>query len=124
MKNSLRTLAIIILVVLALLFLLGRASATDTKKQNLCHKTSSDTNPWEAISVSDNNHTHDGHAADFPYTGPTKDNGQPTKEGDAWCEDNAPPKQDTPPQTLPQTPTNTTNTTSNEAVLGSETVGK
>ena len=59
-------------------------------KHNICHATSSESNPWEAISIADNNHSHDGHVRDYPYNGPVKDNGQPTKDGDKWCEENAP----------------------------------
>lgn len=78
----------------------GVVLATDNDKENICHATSSETNPYEAISVADNNNTHDGHVNDFPYNGPTKDNGQPTKDGDQWCEDNAPkpPEEEQPPK--------------------------
>jgi hypothetical protein len=81
----------------------GVALATPQEKHNICHATSSESNPWEAISVADNNTTHENHDDDFPYGGPTKDNGQPTKDGDEWCEANAPkPPQEEPPVEQPK----------------------
>lgn len=56
----------------------------------VCHKTSSGVNPWEAQLVDANqlqSHLDNG---DFMYTGPVKDNGQPTSDGNTWCNDNAP----------------------------------
>lgn len=76
----------------------GIASANQSEhqtKKNICHATASESNPWEAISVASNNHTHDNHTKDFAYTGPVKDNGQPTKDGDAWCEENQPKEEPT-----------------------------
>ncbi len=63
-------------------------------KVNICHATSSQSNPWEAIRVDSsafdgqgqNDHTLHG---DFVYSGPVNSqNQQPTN--DDWCEDNKP----------------------------------
>lgn len=115
----------------------GMVLATGNDKENICHATSSETNPYEAISVADNNNTHDGHVNDFPYLGPVKDNGQPTKDGDQWCEDNAPkppeeeepPVEETPPVDTPDKPEKNVETPqpkvkSNPIVPLNEQVGK
>lgn len=81
---------VIVFFMLGILLIGARAYATKQEKHNICHATASESNPWEAISIADNNHAHDNHIKDYPYQGPTKDNGQPTKDGDAWCEENAP----------------------------------
>lgn len=68
----------------------------DNDKVNICHKTSSESNPWEALNVDNSSvSTHLGHG-DFLYNGPTKDNGKPDnkdKKAEKWCKDNVP----TPP---------------------------
>ena len=60
------------------------------EKVNICHATSSESHPWEAIEI--NKSAYDTHIehGDFPYEGPLKDNGKPTKDGNAWCEENTP----------------------------------
>ncbi len=83
-------------------------------KVNICHHTSSQTNPIEAIRVNDdafdgqgsNDHTQHG---DFLYFGPVNpQNQQPLKpEGDEWCEDNNPNNTPTPTNTPSATPTPT-----------------
>lgn len=69
------------------------------QKINICHRTDSSSNPWEAIRInlsSWNNGTGPGKHSiaegDFVYTGPiNSQNQQPLKpEGDAWCADWAP----------------------------------
>jgi hypothetical protein len=64
------------------------AQAAPEAKINICHATNSNSNPWEAIEISESAwSTHEGHG-DFLYTGPVGNNGNPAKEGDAWCADN------------------------------------
>lgn len=63
---------------------------TPKPKINVCHKTSSETNPYNAIRVAEEGYLN-GHPDDFLYTGPVDDKGKPDKEaGDKWCEDNVP----------------------------------
>lgn len=59
-------------------------------KVNICHRTGSQSHPFEAINVDEsafdgegkNDHTlHE----DFLYHGPLDKNGHPTKEGNSWC---------------------------------------
>jgi hypothetical protein len=61
-------------------------------KVNVCHLTSSENNPWNAIQIDNSSlPTHLGHG-DFMYNGPTKD-GKPDnkdKKADNWCKNNAP----------------------------------
>lgn len=80
----------------------------ETQKMNLCHKTSSPTNPWEAVSVSVNANNHFDHHDDYTYAGPTKENGQPVNkpDSDQWCEDNVPPTpiDETPTPPIEETP--------------------
>lgn len=98
---------IIIAAFLGVFGAVGVVNATQTeepKKHNICHATSSESNPWEAISIADNNTAHENHDDDFPYNGPVKDNGQPTKDGDKWCEDNAPKEE---PPVIPPVETST-----------------
>lgn len=60
-------------------------------KVNVCHKTGSENNPWITQQVNANelqSHLDNG---DFLYNGPVNpQNGQPTNDGDQWCEDNIP----------------------------------
>jgi hypothetical protein len=68
------------------------------QKINICHKTSSSSNPWEAIRINLsawNNGTgsgkHSTAEGDFVYSGPVNaQNNQPTNDGDEWCADHAP----------------------------------
>jgi hypothetical protein len=81
----------IIIIILAVLVLGGSAVfATSDEKINICHATSSEKNPYEAISVSAKNSGHENHEADFAYAGEVDKNGKPTKDGDDWCKKNAP----------------------------------
>lgn len=65
-------------------------------KTNICHKTSSTQNPWEAQRINTSAWaTHQGHG-DFLYAGPVNpQNQQPTS--DEWCEENAPEEPQDPP---------------------------
>ena len=59
-------------------------------KINICHRTGSQSHPFEAINIDEsafdgegkNDHTQHG---DFLYHGPLDKNGHPTKEGNSWC---------------------------------------
>lgn len=68
------------------------------RKRNICHKTESESHPWEAIQI--NNSAYDTHIAhgDFDYLGPITEHGKPTKGGNDWCEGHVPipPVEDTP----------------------------
>lgn len=55
-------------------------------KKNICHPTSSETNPWEAIRVSIFSHLGNGHENDFTYNGPVDEDNKPTS--DEWCNNN------------------------------------
>lgn len=73
----------------------------DEDKVNICHETSSEQNPWQAIQVAEQGwNGHSGHDDDFVYAGPTKENGKPdNKDGNAdeWCAGHVPtedPKDD------------------------------
>lgn len=57
---------------------------------NLCHKTHSAAHPWNALSVPDNNHTHENHTQDYAYNGPLNAQGHPDKTGEQWCADHVP----------------------------------
>lgn len=82
------------------------------QKVNICHFTSSQSNPVEAIRVDEdafdgqgnNDHTLHG---DFLYNGPVNpQNQQPIKpDGDEWCENNNPNISVTPTKTPSATPT-------------------
>lgn len=65
----------------------------DGDKVNICHRTESESNPWEAIQIDEDAlDTHLGHG-DFLYDGPLKENGKPNnkdKQADEWCEENEP----------------------------------
>lgn len=95
LKNSGIVLAAMLavpVILYGMVFTLSIANAAPTK-DNICHATASESNPWEAISIADNQDNHDGHVKDFPYNGPVKTNGQPVNDkliSDGWCEDNAP----------------------------------
>ena len=64
-------------------------------KVNICHKTGSQSHPFEAINVDEsafdgegkNDHTQH---QDFLYHGPQDKNGHPTKEGNSWCQGPSP----------------------------------
>ena len=94
--------AILIILAIAAVYLLavgiGRANATQ-EKVNLCHRTGSESHPWEAINTADD---HSGHEEDFLYEGPTKDNGKPTNDGNEWCEENAPVDEEPPVEEEPK----------------------
>ena len=66
----------------------------DEDKVNICHETSSEQNPWQAIQVAEQGwNGHSGHDDDFVYAGPTKENGKPdNKDGNAdeWCAGHVP----------------------------------
>ena len=59
-------------------------------KVNICHRTGSQSHPYEAINVDEsafdgadkNDHTQH---QDFLYHGPLDKNGHPTKESNSWC---------------------------------------
>src|SRR3990167_4398972 len=59
-------------------------------KINICHRTGSQSHPFEAINIDEsafdgegkNDHTQH---EDFLYHGPIDKNGHPTKEGNSWC---------------------------------------
>src|SRR3990167_618763 len=59
-------------------------------KVNICHRTGSQSHPFEAINIDEsafdgegkNDHTQH---EDFIYHGPIDKNGHPTKEGNSWC---------------------------------------
>lgn len=105
----------ILAIVILTLSLGGVAFATPKHESvNICHKTGSESHPWEAIQIdSDALETHLGHG-DFLYNGAVKDNGKPTKGGNAWCGDvdedpETPPE--VPPVVPPVTPSTTPSTT-------------
>jgi len=62
------------------------------EKVNICHATSSESNPWNAIQVNESAvQTHLDEHGDFYYEGAVDDKGKPVKEGgDEWCENNVP----------------------------------
>ncbi len=66
---------------------------------NVCHKTNSEHNPYEAIQVDENGYLN-GHPNDFLYLGPLSENGHPAKDADDWCKDNV-PVPPTPPAPVP-----------------------
>jgi hypothetical protein len=111
MKKTLTKVGQVLLVVLAIpvilygmVFTLSIANAAQAK-ENICHATGSESNPWEAISINDNQNNHDDHEKDFPYNGPVKENGQPVNDksiSDAWCADNAPVVTPEDPKTCPE----------------------
>jgi len=62
-------------------------STPEEKKENICHNTSSGTNPWVAQQINANelqSHLDNG---DKLYEGLIDDKGRPTKDGDQWCND-------------------------------------
>jgi len=61
----------------------------DPNSIGLCHWNEG-TGRWNALYLTMDNPGHAGHTEDYPYDGPRKENGHPTKEGDAWCLENAP----------------------------------
>jgi hypothetical protein len=62
----------------------------NNQKTNVCHVTGSQNNPWNAININTSAlPTHLGHG-DFLYTGPLKQNGTPSNDGNNWCKDHAP----------------------------------
>ena len=87
------TTGLIIAVLLA--FAASSVFASQEEKEdkvNICHQTSSETNPWEAIQVNESAvQSHLDEHGDFLYDGPTDDKGKPDKEeSDQWCGDNQP----------------------------------
>lgn len=60
-----------------------------SEKVNICHRTESNTNRWNALRVDEFGwNGHDRHHCDFLYKGSVKHDGQPS--GDAWCYDHEP----------------------------------
>ena len=81
------------IVIVVLLFLqTQKAEARRNPKINICHKTQSEHNPYNAIRVDDDGYWngHNEHEGDFLYEGPVRENGHPTRDGDEWCEENVP----------------------------------
>lgn len=97
-----------LVIALSILMLAGWvnvASATQAAKVNLCHQTSSEQHPWEAIQVDMSAwQTHVDQHGDFLYAGPVKDNGKPTKDGNQWCADNVPQPEEPEEPTEPEEP--------------------
>ncbi len=92
---------LIIPVMIGALFASGIVFATSDHHStiNICHKTSSEHNPYEAIQVDDNGYLN-GHPSDFLYLGPLSENGHPSKDADDWCKNNV-PVPPTPPAPAP-----------------------
>src|SRR3990167_5526081 len=69
-----------------------KSEARTNPKVNICHATHSENNPYRAIRVDDDGHWngHDEHEEDFLYEGEVRENGHPVRDGDEWCEENAP----------------------------------
>src|SRR3989344_4982239 len=81
-----------ILAVVAWTASLSVVSAGD-EKMNICHKTGSESNSWNALQISpDAWAAHQSHG-DFEYEGPVDDEGEPTEDGDEWCGDNEDPEE-------------------------------
>jgi len=80
--------------------------ATQNPKINICHATSSEENPYNAIRVDDDGHWngHDDHEGDFLYEGPVRENGHPTRDGDEWCEEQGEDPSPTPTPSPSPTP--------------------
>ena len=87
--------------VIALLFFFGLTAAfarvvppieVENDKVNICHATSRESNPYEALRVADdgNWNGHEDHEGDFLYEGPVDSKDKPTKDGDDWCGENVP----------------------------------
>jgi hypothetical protein len=90
MKKIISLVLIILGIALVTAFAGSRVLATQPEKVNVCHQTSSENNPWVAQRINANelqSHLDNG---DFLYAGPVKQNGQPTNDGDEWCEEHAP----------------------------------
>lgn len=82
--------AVLVLGFLSLGSAIAVSAENNNQKTNICHATSSQQNPWNAINISTSSlPTHLGHG-DFLYTGPLKQNGTPSNDGDQWCKGHAP----------------------------------
>lgn len=81
------------------------ANATQVSKTNICHLTDSEKNPYEALQIPTSSwDTHLEHG-DFLYDGPLH-NGEPSRDGDEWCNDNIPVEPTPTPEVTPTaTPT-------------------
>jgi len=81
------------LMLFTIAFSFSSIAKASGEKVNICHRTGSESNPWNAKEISTSAlETHLGHG-DFLYDGPVKGNGKPTKDGDEWCENNVPQPQ-------------------------------
>ena len=81
------------LLVAAPFFSSAIADEESGDKVNICHSTSSEQNPWNAIQVDEDALPAHYEHGDFLYEGPVKDNGKPDNDdgqADQWCEENAP----------------------------------
>lgn len=91
---------------MAVFLVFGTASTQAVDKDNVCHNTSSGTNPWVAQQVNANqlqSHLDNG---DFLYLGPVDNDGKfiDKETGDQWCKDNVPTATPTPTPSASPTP--------------------
>lgn len=81
------------LMLFTIAFSFASVAKAGGEKVNICHRTESESNPWNANNINTSAlETHLGHG-DFLYNGPVKDNGKPDnkdKQADQWCEGNVP----------------------------------
>ena len=89
MNKYIKWLIIAIVIALGAYFIFNSPVEASSKKVNICHKTSSKSNPYNALQVADDGHWngHDEHDGDFLYEGKTK-KGKPTNKN--WCKNNVP----------------------------------